>query len=318
MVQILKSKAGKPALSDSGVQEATDAMLREIEEGGEAAVLRLSAKFDGVAFSEPSEALVATAEIEAAEHSLPELLKNDIRLAHASIRAFADSQRQSIHDLHVGPGGENSTLWPGLAAGHRMLPVQCAGCYAPGGRFAHLASALMTVTTARAAGVPTVVLCSPPQAETGRIHPAVLYAAKVAGATHVLTLGGVQGIAAMAFGLFGLPRANVVVGPGNRFVVAAKRALFGRVGIDLIAGPTETCILADDSADPVLVATDLVSQAEHGFDSPAVLITTHRPLAERVMALVCVSAACVFGAEASFSQFSHVQGTRYTSVSLRN
>ncbi len=154
----------------------------------------------------------------------------------------------------------------------------------PGGRYAHVASAIMSITTAKVAGVRNVVACSAPSAERGGIHPAILYAMKLSGADHVLALGGVQGIAAMAFGLFTGCRANILVGPGNRFVAEAKRMLFGRTGIDLFAGPTEILIIADASADPEIVACDLVGQAEHGFDSPAWLVATDRALAEQVMA----------------------------------
>jgi sulfopropanediol 3-dehydrogenase len=283
MVVHLKRRVPQPKVTSAGVLDTVRGILETIEAEGETAVLRYAEELDGVRFASPAAVRVTDAQMQAAEAALPESLKRDIRAAHASIRTFADAQRRSVQDLSLQPG---ELGFPGLAAGHRMRPVACAGCYAPGGRFAHLASALMTVTTARAAGVQTVVLCSPPRPDTGAIHDAVLYAARVAGADIVLVLGGVQALAAMAFGLFGVPRAAVVVGPGNRFIVAAKQLLFGRVGIDLIAGPTEVCVLADDSADPLLVATDLVGQAEHGFDSPAVLITTSRTVAERVVELV--------------------------------
>ncbi len=176
-------------------------------------------------------------------------------------------------------------LAPGVVAGQRLIPVNVAGCYVPTGRYAHIASAYMGVATAKAAGVPTVIACSTPYRGEG-IHPQVLYAMKVAGADAIMTLGGVQAIAAMAYGLFTGKAADILVGPGNKFVAEAKRMLFGSVGIDVFAGPSEIAVIADDSADPAIVASDLVGQAEHGHESPAWLFTTSRALAERVMALV--------------------------------
>jgi len=176
-------------------------------------------------------------------------------------------------------------LSPGLHAGQRLVPVGVAGCYVPGGRYAHIASALMSVTTARVAGVRHVIACSPAQPGRG-VHPAILFAAHLAGADSVLALGGVQGVAALAFGHFSGRPADILVGPGNRFVAEAKRILYGRVGIDLFAGPTEILIIADQSADPGLVAADLVGQAEHGPDSPAWLVTTSPELAARVMEIL--------------------------------
>ena len=170
-----------------------------------------------------------------------------------------------------------------MVAGHRVTPLDVAGCYVPGGRYAHIASALMTVGVARAAGVKTVVACSPPRPDVGGVHPVVLYAMRLCGVDHVLCLGGVQGVASLAYGLFTGAPAEIIVGPGNRFVIAAKRQLFGGTGIDLVAGPTEACVLADAGADARVVAADLVSQAEHGLDSPTVLITDDRALAEEVL-----------------------------------
>ena len=176
---------------------------------------------------------------------------------------------------------------PGLIAGQKAIPVSAAGCYVPGGRYSHIASAIMTVTTAKVAGCKNIVACSPPRPDIG-IAPAIIYAAHVCGADKILAMGGVQGVAAMTFGLFGLPKANILVGPGNQFVAEAKRMLFGRVGIDMIAGPTDSLILADGSADPMIVAADLVGQAEHGYNSPVWLVTDSRELAEEVMRLVPV------------------------------
>ena len=166
---------------------------------------------------------------------------------------------------------------PGLVAGQRLIPVSSAGCYIPGGRYSHIASAIMTVTTARVAGVQHITACSPPRKDVG-IAPAIVHAAKVCGANQILAMGGVQGIASMAFGLFDLPQADILVGPGNQFVAEAKRILFGRVGIDMFAGPTDSLILADGDADPEIVAVDLVSQAEHGYNSPVWLVTNDESL----------------------------------------
>jgi sulfopropanediol 3-dehydrogenase len=174
---------------------------------------------------------------------------------------------------------------PGLIAGQKSIPVAAAGCYIPGGRYSHIASAIMTVTTAKVAGCSHIAACSPPRPEVG-IAPAIIYAAHVCGADIILAMGGVQGVAAMSFGLFGLPEANILVGPGNQFVAEAKRILFGRVGIDMIAGPTDSLVLADSSADAMVVAVDLVGQAEHGYNSPVWLVTDDRDLAKRVMDLV--------------------------------
>jgi sulfopropanediol 3-dehydrogenase len=191
------------------------------------------------------------------------------------VRRFAEAQRGSLHEFQM-------ELSSGLTAGQRLIPVNVAGCYVPTGRYAHIASAYMSIATAKAAGVPTVVACSTPYQGEG-IHPHVLYAMKVAGADLILTLGGVQAIAALAFGLFTGKPADIVVGPGNKFVAEAKRVLFGQVGIDVLAGPTEIAIIADDSADAGLVATDLVGQAEHGHESPAWLVCLSRKFGEDVM-----------------------------------
>ncbi|MDX1527724.1 MAG: histidinol dehydrogenase, partial [Gammaproteobacteria bacterium] len=190
-------------------------------------------------------------------------------------KGFAEAQLASMKEF-------KTELSPGLIAGQRLIPVNTTGCYVPGGRYAHIASAIMSVTTAKVAGVKNVIACSPPKRDTG-VHPAILYTAHLAGADTILAMGGVQGIAAMAFGLFTGHPADILVGPGNRFVAEAKRILYGRVGIDLFAGPTEILVIADDTADPDIVASDLAGQAEHGPDSPAWLVTTSRELAETVM-----------------------------------
>ena len=174
---------------------------------------------------------------------------------------------------------------PGLIAGHKNVPMSAAGCYVPGGRYSHVASAIMSATTAKVAGVDYIVACSPPRPGVG-VNPAILYTLNLCGADTVLALGGVQGIAAMAFGLFGGKPADILVGPGNQFVAEAKRILYGRVGIDMFAGPTESLVIADETADPEIVAWDLVGQAEHGYNSPVWLVSTSRELAEKVLARV--------------------------------
>ena len=199
-----------------------------------------------------------------------------------SVEAFTSDMLDSeqIYDL-----SDLTEVVPGLIAGQKAIPVNAAGCYIPGGRYSHIASAIMTVTTAKVAGCNNIVACSPPRPGVG-IAPAIIYAAHVCGADKILAMGGVQGVAAMTFGLFGLPKANILVGPGNQFVAEAKRMLFGRVGIDMIAGPTDSLILADGTADADIVAADLVGQAEHGYNSPVWLVTDDRALAEKVMDLV--------------------------------
>lgn len=216
---------------------------------------------------------------------LPAVVKEDIRFSHDQVRRFAEAQRDSMREFSL-------ELRPGLVTGQRLVPVDVAGCYVPGGRYAHIASAVMSVTTAKAAGVPRVIACSPSHKGHG-IHPAILYALKICGADTILTLGGVQAVATLAFGLFTGGAADIIVGPGNRYVAEAKRLLFGRVGIDVFAGPTEILIIADASADPELVASDLVGQAEHGVDSPAILVTTSRALAQQILDLVPRMAAAL-------------------------
>ncbi len=268
-------EADRKSTDDAGDVNATvKAILDDIEAGGDEAALRYAAKFDKY----DGNVVLTRDEIDAASQKVSQKLKDDIRFAWDNVRKFAEAQKASIQDIEV-------ELRPGLIAGQRAIPCQAAGCYAPGGRYSHIASALMTVTTAKVAGCGHITACSPPRPGQG-IAPAIVYTADLCGADSILALGGVQGIAAMAFGLFGLPKADILVGPGNQFVAEAKRILFGRVGIDMFAGPTDSLILADETADPHIVAWDLVGQAEHGYNSPVWLATTHRPLAEKVMELV--------------------------------
>jgi sulfopropanediol 3-dehydrogenase len=268
-------KAAKAAESDSASVTATvKVILDEIEKGGEAVARSYAEKFDKYG----GNIVVTQAEIEAASASLPQKLKDDIRFAHDNVRRFAQAQKGTLGEMQI-------EVVPGLVAGQKIIPCQAAGCYVPGGRYSHIASAIMTVTTARVAGCSHIAVCSPPRPEAG-IHPAILYTADLCGADTILALGGVQGVAAMAFGLFGLPQADILVGPGNQFVAEAKRALFGRVGIDMFAGPTDSLIITDDSADAAIVAADLVGQAEHGYNSPVWLVTDSSALAKAVMEMV--------------------------------
>lgn len=249
-------------------------ILAEIQAGGEEVVRRYAHDLDGWR----GDIVLGEAAFEQAERSLTAGVKEDIRYAHERVCSFAQLQRDSLHEFQ-------HELRPGLVAGQKLIPVGTAGCYVPGGRYAHAASAIMSVGTAKVAGVKHIVATTPAHRDTG-IHPAILYALKLAGADTVLALGGVQAVASLAYGLFTGRSADVIVGPGNRFVAEAKRTLFGRVGIDVVAGPTESAIIADHTADPDIVAADLVGQAEHGQDSPVWLMTTSRELGEAVMARV--------------------------------
>lgn len=273
-VEYLK-KASKTAETETATaQKVVTEMLAEIERGGEAAVRDYAFKLD----KWEGDIVMSPQAIDAAIRDIPASVKRDIEFASKQVFDFAVAQRQSAHEFAV-------ELHKGVTAGQRVIPVNVVGCYAPSGRYAHIASAYMTVATAKAAGVKTVIACSSPF-RGGGMHPYVLYAFKTAGADVIMTLGGVQAIATMAFGLFTGKPADVVVGPGNKFVAEAKRTLFGKVGIDVFAGPSEVAVIADRSADPVIVASDLVGQAEHGHESPAWLFTDDRGLAEQVLRLV--------------------------------
>ncbi|WP_435139206.1 histidinol dehydrogenase [Pseudopelagicola sp. nBUS_19] len=249
-------------------------ILDDIEAGGDTAARKYAAKFDQY----QGNVLLTSEEIETACALVPKRLRDDIRFAHDNVRRFAELQKSTVGDVET-------EISPGFMTGQKVIPVDAAGCYVPGGRYSHIASAVMTVTTAKVAGCRHITACSPPRPEVG-VAPAIVYAAHICGADKIMAMGGVQGVAAMTFGLFGLPKANILVGPGNQFVAEAKRILFGRVGIDMIAGPTDSLILADKAADAHIVATDLVSQAEHGYNSPVWLVTDDRGLADQVMELV--------------------------------
>jgi len=270
-IHYIRKAPRTPSTGQDDTHQTVRTMLQEIEQGGEEKVREYARKLDGW----EKEVVVSREEIEQATASLPEQTRQDIQFSHARVKAFAEAQLKSMNEFET-------ELSPGLFCGQRLIPVQTAGCYIPGGRYAHIASAIMSVTTAKVAGVDNVIACSPTHGERG-VHPAILYAADYAGADTILHLGGVQGVAALAFGLFTGNPADVLAGPGNRFVAEAKRILFGQVGIDMFAGPTEVLIIADETADPEIIACDLASQAEHGPDSPAWLISTSRALAEKVV-----------------------------------
>ena len=270
-ITYLKQVETRPAVEGKDIRGVVAQMLAKIEEGGEAAVRDYARDLDGWA----GDIVVTAAERAAASARVPQELKDDIRFAHANIRRFAEAQKATMGDCEI-------EIMPGLIAGQKQIPVSSAGCYVPGGRYSHIASALMTITTAKVAGVPHITACSPTRPGIGIPDP-IIFAMDLCGADLILNLGGVQGVAAMARGLFGGAPADILVGPGNSYVAEAKRMLFGAVGIDMFAGPTDSLVVADHSADPETVAWDLVSQAEHGADSPVWLVTTDRRLAETVL-----------------------------------
>ena len=275
MSRIYLKKAQLTAKSNaSEVHETVKNILTDIEAGGDEKAKEYASKFDQY----QGNIILTDEEIEAASELVPAKLKKDIEFAHDNVRRFAEKQKETLKNTEI-------EIHPGFVTGQKVIPVDAAGCYVPGGRYSHIASAIMTVTTAKVAGCKFITACSPPKPNVG-VAPAIIYAAHICGADKIMAMGGVQGVASMTYGLFGLPQANILVGPGNQFVAEAKRILFGRVGIDMIAGPTDSLILADETADPFIVATDLVSQAEHGYNSPVWLITNNEALASKVMNLV--------------------------------
>lgn len=265
-------KTGKPAEAraedDAKVRKVVEGTLSEIEARGDTAVRDLSQKFDGYS---PASFRLSASEIEAAMQKVSTRDMEDIRFAQTQIRRFAEAQRASMTDIEV-------ETMPGVILGHKNIPVQSVGCYVPGGKFPMVASAHMSVLTAQVAGVPRIVASAPPV--DGAPHPAIVAAMYLGGAHEIYVLGGIQAVGAMAIGTETIDPVHMIVGPGNAFVAEAKRQLFGRVGIDLFAGPTETMVIADETVDAELCATDLLGQAEHGYNSPACLITNSRTLAE--------------------------------------
>ncbi len=270
-VTYLKRADPRPATENADLRDTVAIMLANIEHEGEKAARRYSRQFDGW----EGDIVLSAADRAAAVDRVPQGVKDDILFAQNNIQKFAYLQKATLTACEV-------EVIPGHWAGQKQIPVGSAGCYVPGGRYSHIASALMTITTAKVAGVEHITAASPPRPGSG-IPDAIIYAMDIGGATTILNLGGVQGIAAMAFGLFGSTQADILVGPGNSYVAEAKRQLFGRVGIDMVAGPTDTLVIADSTADPLIVAWDLIGQAEHGADSPAWLVTTDRELAQTVL-----------------------------------
>jgi len=264
--------AAERAEDDAKVRTLVEATLKDIETRGDAAVRDLSAKFDN--FS-PASFRLTTSEIEAAINKVSARDMDDIRFAQAQIRKFAEAQRASMTDIEI-------ETMPGVFLGHRNIPVQSVGCYVPGGKYPMVASAHMSVLTASVAGVPRIAAAAP--AQKGEPHPAIVAAMHLGGAHEIYVLGGIQAIGAMALGTETIRPVDMLVGPGNAFVAEAKRQLYGRVGIDLFAGPTETMVIADETVDAEMCATDLLGQAEHGYNSPAVLVTNSETLAKATIA----------------------------------
>ena len=269
-------KQSKPeaerAEDDAKVRATVEQILKDIEARGDDAVRELSQKFDGYA---PTSFRLTASEIEAAMQKVSTREMDDIKFAQTQIRRFAQEQRASMTDIEV-------ETMPGVILGHKNIPVQSVGCYVPGGKFPMVASAHMSVLTASVAGVPRIIASAPPV--NGEPHPAIVAAMQMAGAHEIYVLGGIQAVGAMAIGTQSIEPVHMLVGPGNAFVAEAKRQLFGRVGIDLFAGPTETMVIADDTVDAELCATDLLGQAEHGYNSPACMITNSRKLADATLA----------------------------------
>ncbi|HHR3261359.1 TPA: histidinol dehydrogenase [Klebsiella aerogenes] len=257
---------------DRTVREAVEKILADIEARGDAAVRELSIKFDKL---DRANFRLSQQEIDDCYAQLSDRDIADIRFAQEQVRNFAQHQRDSLKDIEV------ETL-PGVILGHKNIPVSAAGCYVPGGKYPLLASAHMSIITAKVAGVPRIVTCAPPF--NGKPAPAIVVAQHMAGADEIYCLGGIQAVAAMAVGTESIAPVDMLVGPGNAFVAEAKRQLFGRVGIDLFAGPTESRVIADESVDGEICATDLLGQAEHGPDSPAILLTTSETLARETLA----------------------------------
>lgn len=268
-------KRGKPdaerAEDDAKTRSSVEAILADIETRGDAAVRELSEKFDGYS---PKSFRLSVAEIEALMAQVSPRDMEDIKFAQEQVRNFAQAQRDSMQDIEI-------ETMPGVILGHKNIPVQSVGCYVPGGKYPMIASAHMSVATASVAGVPRIIACTPPF--NGAPDPAVITAMHLGGAHEIYVMGGIQAVGAMALGTETIEPVHMLVGPGNAYVAEAKRQLFGRVGIDLFAGPTETMVIADNTVDGEICATDLLGQAEHGYNSPAVLVTNSRKLAEETL-----------------------------------
>lgn len=273
-MQYLKSASNQEFEVESrSIRQKVEAMLSDIEKRREQAVIDYARQLDRW----HGEFSLSRPKLDKLVQQVPEQLRQDIRFAHQQVLRFAQAQRDSLTEFEI-------ETEPGVRLGQRVVPVSAAGCYVPGGRYAHIASAIMSIATAKTAGVRGIVACSPPRGHS--INSATAYAMDLSGADVILEMGGVQAIATMAYGLFECPPADIIVGPGNAYVAEAKRILFGKVGIDVLAGPTESAIIADDTADPMTIAVDLASQAEHGTNSPVWLFTLSESVGMAVARLI--------------------------------
>ena len=274
-ITYLKKATKTSSTDDFKTRKIVQDLLSDLEKSREAGCIALTKKFDQY----NGEIVVSKEKIESIKKNLDQKTKDDIKFSYDRVKKFAEAQLKNYgQDFEI-------ELSKGLFAGQKLVPVNTAGCYIPGGRYAHIASAIMSVTTAKVAGVKKIIACSPPKENIGA-HPSIIYTADLCGADVILNLGGVPAIAAMTYGMFNNSSADILVGPGNQFVAEAKRILYGKVGIDLFAGPTEIAIIADETADPEIVAFDLVGQAEHGYNSPVWLFTTNEKLANKVIKLM--------------------------------
>ncbi len=272
-MEFIKRAYAKQSKTNRQLSETVQAILDDIASNGERAARAYAQQFDNWT----SEMVLSKDKKADLISQVSEDIKRDILFVHEQVSNFAAAQKASISPFEY-------ESFPGVKLGQRLIPVECAGCYVPGGRYAHIASAVMSIATAKVAGVSTIIACSPPRGDS--IDPIIAYTMDLAGADIILEMGGVQAIASMAYGLFTGHKANIIVGPGNAYVSEAKRLLFGPVGIDVLAGPTESAIIADKTADPMTIVIDLLSQAEHGPDSPVWLFTDDRKLANRVHSLM--------------------------------
>ncbi|UCE54856.1 MAG: histidinol dehydrogenase [Desulfobacterales bacterium] len=272
MITYLKKAIKTPESDEAETREIVEKIIKAVRENGDDEILRhYSAKFKNW----KGKLILSADEIEQRAKNIPETIREDLTFAYEQVYGFAMKQRESMQEFET-------EITPGVTLGQRLIPCDCAGCYIPGGLFAHAASAIMSIATAKAAGVPFVVACSPSH-DGETINPAIMCAVSICRPDVFMMMGGAHAIAAMAYGNFTGKPADVIVGPGNRFVAEAKRQLFGKIGIDVFAGPTESLVIADKTADPYMVAIDLMSQAEHGYDSPVWLVTDSKELAETVM-----------------------------------
>ena len=271
-VKYLKKAIKTPSTDDSKTRTTVQNILNDIEKRREEGIKEITKKFDNY----DGEIILSKEKIEEAIKKVDQKTKDDVQFAHERIKKFAEHQLKSMNNEF------EVELSKGLFAGQRLIPVNTAGCYIPGGRYAHISSATMAITPAKVAGVKTIICASPPKDKNGA-HPGIVYAANLCGADVILNLGGIAAIASMAYGCFNNPEVDFLVGAGNQYVAEAKRILFGKVGIDLFAGPTEIAIIADKSADKEIVAADIVGQAEHGYNSPGWVFTTSKSLATYIM-----------------------------------